>query len=61
MELRGTTILGVRKDGKCAIAGDGQVTLGENTIMKHSAKKYAGSTMTALLSVLPVLLRMLLR
>ena len=39
MELRGITILGVRKDGKCAIAGDGQVTLGENTIMKHSAKK----------------------
>lgn len=39
MELRGTTILGVRKDGKCAIAGDGQVTLGENTIIKHSAKK----------------------
>ena len=39
MELRGTTILGVRKDGKCAIAGDGQVTLGKNTIMKHSAKK----------------------
>ena len=38
MELRGTTILGVRKDGMCAIAGDGQVTLGENTIMKHSAK-----------------------
>ena len=37
MELRGTTILGVRKDGKCAIAGDGQVTLGENTIMKHLA------------------------
>ena len=39
MELKGTTSLGVRKDGKCAIAGDGQVTLGENTIMKHSAKK----------------------
>ena len=39
MELKGTTILGVRKDGKCAIAGDGQVTLGENTIMKQSAKK----------------------
>ena len=39
MELRGTTILGVRKDGKCPIAGDGQVTLGENTIMKHAAKK----------------------
>ena len=39
MGLRGTTIVCVRKDGKCAIAGDGQVTLGENTIMKHSAKK----------------------
>ena len=39
MELRGTTILGVRKDGKCAIAGDDQVTLGENTIMKKKKKK----------------------
>lgn len=39
MEIRGTTILAVRKDGKCAIAGDGQVTLGESTIMKHTAKK----------------------
>ena len=39
MELKGTTILGVRKDGKCAIAGDGQVTLGENTIMKNYEKK----------------------
>ena len=29
MELHGTTIVGVKKDGKCAIAGDGQVTLGE--------------------------------
>ena len=39
MELRGTTILGVRKDGKCAIAGDGQVTLGVSTIMKKKEKK----------------------
>lgn len=39
MDIRGTTIIAVRKDGKCAIAGDGQVTLGETTIMKHSAKK----------------------
>ncbi|MCH5278510.1 MAG: ATP-dependent protease subunit HslV [Christensenellaceae bacterium] len=39
MELRGTTILAVRKDGKCAVAGDGQVTLGEATIMKHTARK----------------------
>jgi len=34
-----TTIIAVRKDGKCAIAGDGQVTMGEKTIMKNSARK----------------------
>lgn len=34
-----TTIIAVKKDGKCAIAGDGQVTFGQNTIMKHTAKK----------------------
>ncbi|MBQ1685073.1 MAG: HslU--HslV peptidase proteolytic subunit, partial [Clostridia bacterium] len=39
MEIRGTTIIAVQKDGKCAVAGDGQVTFGENTIMKHTAKK----------------------
>ena len=39
MELRGTTILAVRKDGQCAIAGDGQVTMSESTIMKATAKK----------------------
>lgn len=39
MEIRGTTILGVRRNGECAIAGDGQVTFGENTIMKRTAKK----------------------
>lgn len=37
-KIRATTILGVRKDGRCVMAGDGQVTLGE-TIMKHKAKK----------------------
>jgi ATP-dependent HslUV protease subunit HslV len=37
--LKGTTIAAVRKNGKGAIAGDGQITLGEHTIMKHSAKK----------------------
>jgi len=36
--FKGTTILCVRKNGKVAIAGDGQVTLG-NTVMKHNAKK----------------------
>ncbi len=34
-----TTIIAVKKDGKTAIAGDGQVTFGGNTIMKHNAKK----------------------
>lgn len=38
-QFRGTTIVAVQKDGKTAIAGDGQVTMGETTIMKHSAKK----------------------
>lgn len=39
MGFRGTTICAVRKNGRCAIAGDGQVTLGEHTIMKRGAKK----------------------
>ena len=37
--FRGTTIVAVQKDGKTAVAGDGQVTMGETTIMKHGAKK----------------------
>ena len=37
--FKGTTIVAVRKDGKCAIAGDGQVTMSESIIMKASAKK----------------------
>ncbi len=36
--IYGTTILSVRKDGKVAIAGDGQVSLG-STILKSTAKK----------------------
>lgn len=36
--IRGTTILCVRRNGKVAIAGDGQVTMG-NTVLKHNAKK----------------------
>ena len=38
-KIMGTTIVAVRKDGKTAIAGDGQVTLGERTIMKNGAVK----------------------
>ncbi len=34
-----TTICAVRKNGKAAIAGDGQVTMGQNVIMKQHAKK----------------------
>ena len=39
MEIRGTTICAVRKDGVIAIAGDGQITMGESVILKGSAKK----------------------
>ncbi len=38
MKIRSTTILAVRRDGKLAIAGDGQVTL-DKTIVKHGAHK----------------------
>ena len=38
-EFRGTTICAVRRNGEIAIAGDGQVTMGENVIMKNGAKK----------------------
>lgn len=37
--FKGTTIVAVRKDNHVSVAGDGQVTFGENTIMKHGAKK----------------------
>lgn len=34
-----TTIVAVKHRGRTAIAGDGQVTFGQNTVMKHNAKK----------------------
>ena len=37
--FRGTTICAVRKNGVTAIAGDGQVTMGEHTIFKTTARK----------------------
>ena len=58
-QIHGTTILAVRRDGRAAIAGDGQVTLGR-TVMKHGARKirrlhngqvlagFAGSTADAM-------------
>ncbi|HVP57295.1 MAG TPA: ATP-dependent protease subunit HslV [bacterium] len=36
--IRSTTIIGVRRDGKVAMGGDGQVSLGE-TVMKERARK----------------------
>ncbi len=39
MELHGTTIIAVRKNNEVAIAGDGQVTMGQSMVMKHTAKK----------------------
>ncbi len=37
--LRGTTIIAIKKGSQAAMAGDGQVTLGQNIIMKHGARK----------------------
>jgi ATP-dependent HslUV protease subunit HslV len=38
MDLKGTTVIAVKKDGNVAIGGDGQVTFG-NTVFKRNAKK----------------------
>jgi len=38
MRIRSTTVLVVRREGKVAMAGDGQVTMG-NTVMKNNARK----------------------
>lgn len=59
IEMRGTTVIAVRREGKVAIAGDGQITLGA-TVMKKGAVKirrmrdgkvlagFAGSTADAM-------------
>ncbi len=39
MEIKGTTICAVKRNGVTAIAGDGQVTMGQSIIMKGNAKK----------------------
>lgn len=38
-QFEATTIIGVTKDGKTAVAGDGQVTMGNTMIMKNGARK----------------------
>lgn len=37
--ITGTTIVAIKKDNTVAIAGDGQITFGNSTIMKNTAKK----------------------
>lgn len=39
MELKGTTILAVRDANGVTVAGDGQVTMGQAIVMKHTARK----------------------
>jgi ATP-dependent HslUV protease subunit HslV len=38
-QYHSTTICAIEKDGKLAMAGDGQVTMGEQVIMKGTARK----------------------
>ncbi len=38
-QFHATTIIAVRHNGKGAMAGDGQVTLGNQVVMKHTARK----------------------
>ena len=37
--FRGTTICAVKRNGEIALAGDGQVTMGQSTILKGGARK----------------------
>lgn len=49
VEIRSTTVIAVKKDGKVAMSGDGQVTLGD-TVCKGNARKvrkiYNGKILT---------------
>jgi len=49
LKIRGTTIIALKHNGKVAIAGDGQVSMG-NTVMKEKARKvrrlYDGQVIT---------------
>ncbi|MCQ6274085.1 ATP-dependent protease subunit HslV [Bacillus sp. V3B] len=38
-EFHATTIFAIHHNGKCAMAGDGQVTFGNAVVMKHTARK----------------------
>lgn len=38
-QFHATTIFAIHHNGKGAMAGDGQVTLGNSVVMKHTARK----------------------
>ncbi|MDY0396355.1 ATP-dependent protease subunit HslV [Virgibacillus halophilus] len=38
-EMHATTIFAIQHNGQCAMCGDGQVTMGNAVVMKHTAKK----------------------
>lgn len=38
-QFHATTIFAVQHNGKCAMSGDGQVTMGNAVVMKHTARK----------------------
>jgi ATP-dependent HslUV protease subunit HslV len=38
-QFHATTIFAIHHNGNCAMAGDGQVTLGNAVVMKHTARK----------------------
>ena len=39
VEFHATTICAVKRDKSVAIAGDGQVTMGQSVVMKNTAQK----------------------
>lgn len=39
MEFHATTIFAIQHNGSCAMSGDGQVTVGNQVVMKHTARK----------------------
>ena len=53
-----TTILAVKKDGQTAVAGDGQVTMGNAVVMKNTARRCAACIMERSSPDLPVPWRM---
>ena len=56
--IHATTIFAVSHNGSCAMSGDGQVTLGNPVVMKHTAKKVRRFLTVKLLLVLQDRLQM---